>query len=205
LDGRSIREDFLTFSIPGGDMKRVTFLLALAVGLAASLTISAEVRAGSTLVSVDVQLNPLPDTAAITGLTVSFTGAGSFTGLELVTPGPSTGAAIFAAGDTVTVSISSAIASAYHAFGAAFVDFNFTVSGDVNPTNPNVTSLSAMWLGNGSFVAASSTTVSFSPGNGPPPISPQAIPEPAGLSLLGIGMISLVTYRRFFKRVRSLS
>jgi hypothetical protein len=202
LDGRSIREGFLTFSIPGGDMKRVTFLLAVAVGLAASLTISAEARAGSTLVSVDVQLNPLPATTTITGLTVSFTGAGSFTGLELVTPAPSTGAAIFAAGDTVTVSISSAVASSYHTFGTAFVDFNFTVSGDVNASNPNVASSSAMWLSNGSFVAPTSTTVSFSSGIDP---SPQAIPEPAGLSLLGIGMISLVTYRRFFKRVRSLS
>jgi len=200
--GRSICEGFLTFSIPGGDMKRALFLLAVAVGLAASLTISAEARASSTLVSVDVQLAPLPSTTTITGLTVTFTGAGRFTGLELETPAPITGAAILASSETVTVSISSAVASAYHTFGSAFVDFNFTVPGNVSVANPSVAISSAMWLSNGSFVAPTSETVSFSSGRN---LAPQSVPEPTGVSLLGIGMIGLVIYRRFFKRDRSLS
>jgi hypothetical protein len=179
-------------------MKRATFLLAAALGLAASLTISAEVRAASTLVSVDVLLEPLPSTTKITGLTVTFTGAAPFTGLALESPSPIAGAAIMAAGETVTVSISSAVANAFHAFGAAFVDFNFSVPGIVNLSNPSVAISSATWLSDGSFAAPTSVTVSFSD-------PPSAAPEPTGVCLLGIGMFGLVTYRRFLNRVRSLS
>jgi hypothetical protein len=209
--GRSICESVLTFSISGGDMYRATFLLAVAVGLAASLTISAEARASSTLVSVDVQLSPLPTTTTVTGLTVTLTGAGNFAGLAMETPTPSTGAATYAAGDTVTVSISSAVANAYHTLGSAFIDFTFVVPGVVDVSNPTVAISSAEWLtNNGGFVAASSEIVSFSSpinphtgGGGGPLGSAQAVPEPTGLSLLGIGMIGLVTYGRFMKRVRS--
>jgi len=152
-------------------------LLFLAVGLLAMLAFSTPSQAGSTTVTVNSTLNPIPGgVTSITELDVTFTAASPFTGLTLVTPATGTGATISSSVETVKITIPSAVSGAYiGVFGEAFAHFHFTVPVDIATAQSTVTVTSTTWITNAGSEAGSSS-VSFSGGQ------LSSVPEPASMA-----------------------
>jgi hypothetical protein len=171
-------------------MSKRSFFLIAALGLIASLAFGTPSQAGST-VTLNSTLEPIPSgVTSITALDITLTGtvpivSGS---LDLVTPSPSlTGATIgstVVGGNTeITITIPSAVSGAYiGVFGQAFTNVKFVTS------DSSVTVTSTDWVTNAG-TKSGSTSVSLS-----------AVPEPASMALLGIGMAGFFAFRRFFNK-----
>jgi hypothetical protein len=166
-------------------------LLFLSVGLFAIAAFSTPSRADLTEVTATSTLGP-PIPAGVTTITeldVTFTPAASpFTGLTLTTPPPSGGSSISSSGDTVKVMISPSASAAYILLGQAFSAFNFDVPLDLATAMADVKVTSTVWKTNaGNKDGHSQLAFLF-------------VPEPTSLALLGVGMSSLLAFRRLFTR-----
>lgn len=167
--------------------KRSIFMTA-AFGLIASLAFGTPSQAGST-VSMNSTLEPIPSgVTLITELDITLSGTVPISDLELVTPSPAlTGATIdstVVSGNTeITITIPAAVSGAYiGVFGQAFATLTFVTS------DSSVAVTSTEWATNDGSKSGS-TSVSLS-----------AVPEPASMALLGIGMAGFFAFRRFFNK-----
>jgi len=178
--------------------KRLLWIAVL--GLIASFTLGSPSQAASTLVTTSATLNT-GNATLYTGLVVTYTtAAGSFTSLTLTSNGTlsstfptpplqSTITLTPAAGpETVTSSYSPS------SYGVSLTEsYSFTVPVPITTAQATVMIKSIYFVeSTGAHVAPTADSLTFS--------GPQAIPEPASMSLLGIGMAGFFAFRRFFSK-----
>jgi hypothetical protein len=156
-----------------------SFFLTLAAGLLASLAFAAPSQAG-TIVTTTLDFSGL--SPAATSVVIDYAGAGVISDVAPIFAIPTGATETISAADQVTVTFASSTA------GPEAVAFTFASTTPFgNGTQPAITLTSATASG-GQTVG---TTLSF---------SQSAIPEPASIALLGIGMTGFLAFRRLFKR-----
>jgi PEP-CTERM motif len=174
-------------------MSKRSFLFPLALGLLVNLAFVTSSQAGSTVITVDSILSNLSSQGitSVTGVDITFSGVPTLNDLTLVTPLASTGATIIASNnDTVAITIPTAVSDAYvNVFYQAFATFTFVVAGNGLNVSVNATD----WHTNRGVVKGQSSVL----------LDP-SVPEPASMSLLGIGMAGLFAFRRYFKRTANV-
>jgi hypothetical protein len=161
-------------------MKRSLFL-ALAAGLFATMAFATPSQAGSILVDTTASFTlTSPPSATATDFTYNST---NISGLTLVLPAnpPSLDTATTDGVNHVTIHLMPATG------GPASFEWKFT------STDPSVGVTSAFVFG-GTPPTFGATT-SYGVTN-----TPQGVPEPASVALLGIGMTGFLAFRRFFKK-----
>ena len=170
-------------------MTKRAFYLVLAVGLLANLAFVTSSQAGSTTLTVNSELSSIPtNVTSISAVDVTFSGLSSpLTSVNVVVPAGAS-YTISNGGNTVDISISSNASAAYLLMGQAFATFTFANSGDP----ASVSATSTEWVTNAGNVSGQSSVLMG--------VNPPSVPEPASMSLLGIGMAGLFAFRRFFKR-----
>jgi hypothetical protein len=172
-------------------MSKQAFFIALVVGLLANLAFVTSSQAGSTTITVNSALPTIPaDVTSISGVDVTFSGVSSFTDLTVLFP---KGSSVSVSGSTVDVSISSKASDAFVLLGQAMATFSFSV-----PTSTvlGVAITSTEWQTNAGAVAGISGVMTS--------VGGASVPEPASMSLLGIGMAGLFAFRRYFRRTMNV-
>jgi hypothetical protein len=176
-------------------------LLIAACGLLASFTLATPSQAASTLVTTSATLNQtINPPPTYTGLVVTYTtAAGGFTSLTLTSNG--TLSSTFPAPpftSTITLTPTPAtetVTSSYSpsSFGVNLSEsYSFTVPVPITMASSTVMIKSIYFVeSNGAHVTPTHSSLTF---------SPLAIPEPASMSLLGIGMAGFLAFRRFFDK-----
>lgn len=160
-------------------MSKRTLAAAIAVALLASLGWSAPSHAGTWTVTLDT---PMADVTGglvgFSGITGSISNEGnvSFVGLSGST---SETVGFTTLGNNIGFTFSPGLTSSVTKFS-----FNFTDQGTSAPTI-----LYADWFNGSSYVGDPSGKVGSA-----------AVPEPASLAMLGIGMIGILSCRRFFQK-----
>jgi len=158
-------------------MPKRSFAMALAMALFASLAFSAPSQAGTFVTTVQAQNGG----AAADDLEVTFTGTGgSVSDIKVLLMGAPVGAtSVISSGSGVEIDFSTPLPT------ASGVVFTFETSFKDIAIN------TAVWtFKSGAPVNAPFTSI----------ISTTAVPEPTSMALLGIGMASFLSFRRFFKR-----
>ncbi len=169
-------------------MKKRSLFLCMAAGLLASLAFATPGQAGPTLVTTDITFTISgPNSPTITDLTIQYTPAPMpDMSAPVLTPGKDGGIGAYVSGYNATLG---QVTIDFNASAATTKDiqFTFTTSEPVNMVG-------------GSFLNMSGTA------NGPVThqtflvnVTPSAVPEPASLALLGIGMTGFLAFRRFLK------
>jgi hypothetical protein len=156
--------------------------LAAAIALIASLAFATPTQAGSVLQTTASFATASP---ALTDLNITFAGTGVIDPTVTIvsqSPGPPPVVTGSVSGFTVDLHIVPASP------GPLSVTFDITTA-----TSSGATISGVSWTPSASSVTGLSV--------GPPVYL--AIPEPASLSLLGIGMTGFFTFRRLFKRTRA--
>jgi hypothetical protein len=160
-------------------MRRSSFFLTVAAGLLASFAVAAPAQASSVLYHVTADVFVIAGSAdsAIVVFTDPVTGPVTVTSTTL--PGVVSGTAGVPGADDVSFTFGTA--------SAMFTPYvlDFTVTG---PFIPSFAGIGGTIGGPG--VHEGGVIVLFS----------SAVPEPASMALLGIGMTGLLAYRRFFRR-----
>ncbi len=157
-------------------MPKRSFAMALAMALFASLAFSAPSKAGMYVTT----LTALNTAAPADDLEVTFAGTGgSISDIVVKASGATVGStSVIMSGTGVEVNFSSPLANA----SGIYLTFETTSA----PTGIS----SAVWTyKSGSPVAAPAVGIQTA-----------AVPEPASMALLGIGMAGFLSFRRFFKR-----
>lgn len=170
-------------------MKRRSLFLCMAAGLVASLVFATPSQAAATLVTTDVTFSISgPNSPTITDLTIQYTPVPipDMTA-PVLTPGKDGG-------------IGATISSFSATLGQVTIDFTASAATTKDIQFTFLTSAAVSSVG-GSFLSMSGTA------NGPVThqtfnvnVTPSAVPEPASLALLGIGMTGFLAFRRFLKR-----
>jgi hypothetical protein len=175
--GRIRHEDDSTFQ--EFSMMRRSVFACFAAGLIASLAFAAPSQAG-TIVTTTINFTGLDPAAS--SVVIDYAGAGVISDVTPVFGIPTGATEAISAPNQVTVTFASSTA------GPEAVAFTFASTTPFgNGTQPAITLTSATASG-GQTVG---TTLSF---------SQSAIPEPASIALLGIGMTGFLAFRRLFKR-----
>jgi hypothetical protein len=170
-------------------MKKRSLCLCMAAGLMASLAFATPSQAGPTLVTTDITFTISgPNNPTITDLTIQYTPAPMpFLTAPVLTPGKDGGIGAFVSSYSPTL-------------GQVTIDFTASASTTKDIQFTFLTSAPVDTVG-GSFLNMSGTA-------NPPVthqtfnvnVTPSAVPEPASLALLGIGMTGFLAFRRFLKR-----
>jgi hypothetical protein len=169
---------------------RRSLLLCFVLYLLAGMALSTPSQAASTLVTVQDILSNFGPTETISSASVTLTTAAEpFTSLTLLVPPVAEGSTIANSGATVTVLPSASANAGFQSLGEAIIDFTFVVPLSLTAAQEEVTATGNSIVTNGGTVSG---TVSLS-------YNLASVPEPATWTLLGIGMIGLMTCRRFFK------
>jgi len=173
-------------------MTKRSFFLIAAFGLMAVLASGTPSQAGSMTVTLDSTLTipASPGYTAITQLVVTLNSSVSVSGLTLLTPLPASGATIAtgtSGGDTdFTITIPANVSTAYIMYlGQAVTSLKFTTA-----MGPAPTVKSTVFTVTGPSGTKSGSTQVYT----------NAIPEPASMALLGIGMAGFFAFRRFFNK-----
>jgi hypothetical protein len=176
-------------------MAKRSLFPALALGVLAFLIPSAPSYAVSTFVTVNSLLMPIPSgVTSISELDVTFSAlAAPFPDLNLTTPPTSKGSSISISGDTVKIAIAASASDAFLLLGQGISNFDFLVPFDVATAVADVKISSTTWVTNVGN-RTGSTTLSF-----------LEIPEPASISLLAVGAVGAVAFRRRLNPVRRRS
>ena len=163
-------------------MSRPSFLFALVVGVLANLTFVTSSQAGS-VVTVKSNVQLPPTVTSITSLDVTLSGVPPWSDWAVLVP---SGATFTTNVNTFEISFTPNESAAFILLGQAFATFTFDVPGD------------------GTGITATSTSFATNTGNlngtSAVHVAGGAVPEPASMSLLAVGMAGLVALRRCFRR-----
>lgn len=159
-------------------MPKRSFAMALVMALFASLAFSAPSQAGTFITKV-VAVNF--SSKAADDFEVTFTGTGgSISNITVSNSGAPVGATkVISSGSGVEIDFSSPLAI------ASGIVFTFQT------TSAPIAINTAVWTYKSGAPQNAITTTS---------ITTAAVPEPASMALLGIGMAGFLSFRRFFKR-----
>jgi len=174
-------------------MKRSVFL-ALAAGMIASVAFTAPAKAGSTLVTTTAVFQLSPATATTTEIDIFYqNGVG----------GPLTGAI----SDLTIVNTGTLLGVVLTPIGTSEVKVTFTAKNSTDgslgpPPTPGLqftfttgSPVGDVFLSHADIVLLPGTSAAQSVS-----VASSAVPEPASVALLGIGMTGFLAFRRFFKR-----
>jgi PEP-CTERM motif len=176
-------------------IKRSMFPIA-ALGLLASLTFATPSQAGSFLVNVSdsfVVDNPSPFNPTISSITLTFTGLTdgisdvTFLGTAYANPLAQITPTLISNAGTETVTLS---------FSPNVFTVSGTISFDTVTTTDSVTQLQSQINLVSETVVASANSQTYDPLH----FTVLTVPEPASMSLLGIGVACLLVFRRRQKR-----
>jgi len=158
-----------------------SFFLTLAAGLLASLAFAAPSQAG-TIVTTNLSFPAL--TPEPTSVVIDYAGAGVISNPAILSSVPIGSTVAISNPDQVTVTFTGTITTGE---AVAFTFASTTPFG--NGTPPDITISSVTAHPGGPTAPTILASVSFS-----------AVPEPASIALLGIGMTGFLAFRRLFKR-----
>jgi hypothetical protein len=173
-------------------MRKRSLLAALAVALLMGLIGGTPSEAASTLVTVNTTLT-IPSTQYISEIDVTMAASAEpFTGLKLAYPPAAlAGASITYTGNVVKVTPGALANSAFQILLQAGATFSFVTNMDISASQAafsgSTTSVFQETTPSGS--AAGTVTLSYA-----------SVPEPASLTMLGIGVAGFLAFRRFFRQ-----
>jgi hypothetical protein len=175
-------------------MRRRSLFGALAIAMVASIAFGPPSQAGPvTTVTANLTLDPFGSNETLSSVVVTFSSAAApFDNLVLNVPPTDHGSTISsnAMNYEVTVVPSDSAVGAYQILGEAVVSFTFTVNLDLATAESTVTTSSSIFNTGGGPVNASASNLSYS----------QIVPEPASLTIMGIGVAGALVFGRSFYR-----
>jgi hypothetical protein len=179
-------------------MKKRSVLLCMAAALVASLAFVTPSRAESTLVTTNAGFIVFNGTATDIEATYTLSAGASITsGVTInASGGLSISSATVVGTDEVSIvfAASSGTTPGFNSTNPPTLPLRFTFSTDSTSTSLNTISLTGV---SGPILPIFPVIPVV---GGSISILPQAVPEPASLALLGIGMTGFLAFRRFLKR-----
>jgi len=175
-------------------MKKRSLFLCMAAGLVASLAFTTPIQAGMTLVTTDVTFKVTgPHSPSITDFSIQYQGLPieTISNIQVVTTGGLGSLMIVDQGSgllEITFTRTSQT-TGYGTGSAQTLEFTFN-----SPSDP--TYVGGSFAGMSGVMGSPVTGQHFNVN-----VAAAAVPEPASLALLGIGMTGFLAFRRFFKKI----